>query len=139
MWSSEELESMKNYSEIEIYYDMLSLVIELEPVAIKAAGGHKGSLKKLRRDSLELKFLASFLREKTRNILSDKENEIPNVLLERLKKEENRKENEEKLYRARMENLKKAADFEGERIKNLRKAKEEMKERYGKKERQKEK
>lgn len=133
MWSSEELENMKNYSEIEIYYDMLNLMLELEPVAIKAAGGNQRSMKRLRRDSLELRFLASFLREKTRNILSGKEDEVPNALLERIKKEENKKAHEEKLYRTRMKNLKKSSKTNDKRIDDLIKAKEELKKKYGEK------
>lgn len=119
-WSRESLERMKEYSELDIYYEFVDLLSTLEPICEKAALGTKSAKKELRKIALDLKFLSEMMRQITSNDLMDKK-ESP-IALERMIAMENcRISNAEKRYQARVENLKKKD--EKIRIKNLKLAK----------------
>jgi hypothetical protein len=123
-WSRDSLERMKDYSELDIYYEFVDLLSTLEDTCEKAALGTKTAKKELRKVALDLKFLSDMMRQMTSYDLTGKE-EHPAVLERRIKQENERIENAERRYQARIENLQKRD--EEKRVENLKKAVEEQK------------
>lgn len=129
-WTIQELEELKEYGELDIFYEILDLLLSLEVHAEKSnLSINKTSSKILRRESLNLIFLSSLLRTKMCNKLKG-DDSVPKVLINRIKKKKKEQEGAEERYKTRLENLKKAASKESERIKNLRIAKEELKKKH---------
>lgn len=127
-WTMQELERMKEFSELDIFYEFLDILMPLESHAEKGLLGKKASKKHLRRQAQELKFLADLLKQKTSLDLNNK-NEVPNCLEKRIEKERNRMDNADKRYQARISNLKKANQNNSERVERLREAMTQQKER----------
>lgn len=123
-WTLEDLERMKDYSELDVYYEMLDLLVQLEPFAERATLDKKASKRVISREARNLKFLTELLRSMTTNY---NDNKVPLVLLKRIEKERRKRDNAEAIHAARLSNLKKAEPKEKERIKNLKAAVKEMK------------
>lgn len=126
-WTIMELERMKEFSELDIFYEFLEILMPLESHAEKGLLGKKASKKHLRKQSMDLKFLAEFLRQKMSLELRGK-TETPGCLNKKIEKEKIRLDNANKRYKARIDNLKKANANTSERVERLREAMIQQKE-----------
>ncbi len=120
-WTLAELERMKEFSELDIFYELLEILMSMEAHAEKGLLGKKASKKHLRKQSMELKFLADFMRQKMSLELRGKES-VPSCLEKKLEKEKERMDNADKRYKARIDNLKKANSNPTERVGRLKDA-----------------
>jgi hypothetical protein len=118
---------MKEFSELDIFYEFLEVLMPLESDAEKGLLGKKASKKNLRRQATELKFLSDLLRQRMSIDLQNKE-DVPSCLERRIDKEQQRMDNADKRYQARIANLKKANQNPSERVERLRKAMTQQKE-----------
>lgn len=123
-WTLEDLERMKDFSELDVYYEMLDLLVKLEPFAERATLDKKASKRILSRESRNLKFLSELLRSMTTNYQNS---DVPLVLMRRIEKERKKRENADKIYAARLKNLKKAESNQDKRISQLKAAVQDMK------------
>lgn len=121
-WTIPELEKMKEYSELDIYYEFLDVLLPLESDSESAALGYKAAKKRIRRDAAELKFLSDLLKQRAALDLKEDTETIPYCLRKRIEKEQTRLDNAESRYEARIRNLKKANSQPNERVERLREA-----------------
>lgn len=119
---------MKEFSELDIFYEFLDILMPLESHAERGLLGKKASKKHLRKQAQELKFLADLLKQRA-SLDLQKKDEVPNCLEKRIEKEQKRMDNADKRYQARIGNLKKANQNNDERVKRLREAMTQQKER----------
>lgn len=119
---------MKEFSELDIFYEFLDILMPLEAHAEKGLLGKKASKKHLRRQAQELKFLSDLMKQRV-SLDLQKKDEVPNCLEKRIEKEQNRMDNADKRYQARISNLKKANQNNDERVNRLREAMTQQKER----------
>lgn len=121
-WTLDDLERMKEFSELDVYYEMLDIMVQLEPYAERAAMDKKAAKRVLARESRNLKFLAEVMRGMT---TSYTKGDVPTALANRIKLERVKREKAEATLQARKENLDRVN--EDNRMTQLRAAMEEMK------------
>jgi len=123
-WSLEDYERMKEFSELDVYYEMLDLLIKLEPYAERAALNKKASKRMIAKEAKNIKFLADLFRGMTTDY---NDLEVPYALTKRIDKERRKREEAESILAARIKNIKSDNQSKDERVKKLRAAVEEMK------------
>lgn len=121
-WTLDDFERMKEFNELDVYYEMLDIMVQLEPYAERAAMDKKAAKRVLAREARNLKFLAEVMRGLT---TSYNKSDVPTALANRIKLERGKREKAEAALQARRKNLNRVDD--DARMKQLRAAMEEMK------------
>jgi hypothetical protein len=109
---------------LDVYYEMLDLLIKLEPYAERAALNKKASKRMIAKEAKNIKFLADLFRGMTTDY---NDLEVPYALTKRIDKERRKREEAESILAARIKNIKSDNQSKDERVKKLRAAVEEMK------------